>query len=361
MSFNPEKPYNELPKLPPETEIKTKKVLEKALTTSRVLGELKGIADILPNSEILITPITLHEAKSSSEIENVVTTNDELYKSFTAELESDDPATKEVLRYREALWEGYKKLTETGLLTTNLFVEIFQNIMQRSEDIRNTPGTKLTDNEGNVIYTPPEGENVIRDMLRNLEEYIHEEEDSVDPLIKTAVIHYQFEAIHPFTDGNGRTGRIILILYLIFKKLLDTPIVYLSRYIIEKKADYYKLLRNVTEKGEWEEWIIYILNGIEETSKISINLAEQIQKSLEHTLKKVKTEKKSPIPKEVIEIIYKQPYCKIGFIIKENIAQRKAAERYLKELERLGILKSEKIGKEVIYLNTVLYDILKKT
>ncbi len=360
MSFDPNLPYNELPKLPPACEIETKAVLKKTITASRALAELKGATNRIPNPAILINSIVLQEAKLSSEIENIVTTNDELYKALSSAKSNDASGNvKEVVRYREAIWEGYNELSKRNVLATNLFIQIFQRIKDTDAGIRNTPGTRLLNPRNNkVIYTPPEGETILRDLLSNLEKYIHSDNDNIDPLIKSAVIHYQFESIHPFTDGNGRTGRILLILYFVLTGQLDLPVLFLSKYIIENKSMYYSLLRGVTERNEWDPWILYILTGIEQTSNETVSIIDKIDKSLKDTLEKVKHEKQTPIPKEVVELIYEQPYCKTEFIIDRNISARKAAERYLKELERLGILRSEKVGKEVLYINTKLFKIL---
>ncbi|MCX7611614.1 MAG: Fic family protein [Ignavibacterium sp.] len=357
MKIDPSKPYNELPLLPPKVDVETKKVLKKTISAARALAELKGAANSIPNPEILITSITLQEAKTSSAIENVVTTNDKLFKAFSAKAQNIDTATKEVLRYREALWEGFNQLKKNELLTTNLFIKIFQKIKETNAEIRKTPDIKLIDGRGNIIYTPPEGEQLIRELLYNLEEFIHKDSE-IDPLVKSAIIHYQFEAIHPFTDGNGRTGRIILILYLVLQKYLSLPILYLSRYIIDNKTEYYRLLKAVTEKNEWEPWILYILDGIEITSKVTTDLIEKIHKSLIHTSEIVRKKSQKRIPKEVIELIYEQPYSKTEFIVNKEIAKRKAAERYLKELVRMNILGAEKVGKEVIYKNIDLCKIL---
>lgn len=356
MKFNPNKPYNELPLLPPKAEVETIKILKKTVSASRALAELKGATNSIPNPEILITSIILQEAKSSSAIENVLTTNDKLFKALSAKTQNIDPQTKEVLRYREALWEGFNELKKNELLTTNLFIKIFQKIKETDAAIRKTPGTKLVDGNGKVIYTPPEGEQLIRKLLHNLEQFIHNDSD-IDPLIKSAIIHYQFEAIHPFSDGNGRTGRIILILYLVLQKYLSLPILFLSRYIIDNKAQYYRLLKGVTEKNDWESWVLYLLDGIEITSKSTTVLIEEIHNSLLQTSELVRKKSQQRIPKEVIELIYEQPYCKTEFIVNKEIAQRKAAERYLKELVRLKILAPEKVGKEVIYKNVELYRI----
>lgn len=357
MKFDPNKPYNELPLLPPKVELETKKILKKTVSASRALAELKGATNSIPNPGILIKSITLQEAQSSSAIENVLTTNDKLFKAFSAKTRNIAPQTKEVLRYREALWEGFNQLKKNELITKNLFIKIFQKIKETYEEIRKTPGTKLVDGKVKVIYTPPEGEQLIRKLLHNLEQFIHDDSD-FDPLIKSTIIHYQFEAIHPFTDGNGRTGRIILILYFVLQKYLSLPILFLSRYIIENKAQYYRLLKGITEKNDGESWILYLLNGIENTSKSTTVLIEDIHNSLLQTSALVKKKSQQRIPKEVIELIYEQPYCKTEFIVDKGIAQRKAAERYLKELVRLNILDPEKVGKEVIYKNVELYRIL---
>lgn len=325
MKFNPNKPYNELPLLPPKAEVETIKILKKTVSASRALAELKGATNSIPNPEILITSIILQEAKSSSAIENVLTTNDKLFKALSAKTQNIDPQTKEVLRYREALWEGFNELKKNELLTTNLFIKIFQKIKETDAAIRKTPGTKLVDGNGKVIYTPPEGEQLIRKLLHNLEQFIHNDSD-IDPLIKSAIIHYQFEAIHPFSDGNGRTGRIILILYLVLQKYLSLPILFLSRYIIDNKAQYYRLLKGVTEKNDWESWVLYLLDGIEITSKSTTVLIEEIHNSLLQTSELVRKKSQQRIPKEVIELIYEQPYCKTEFIVNKEIAQRKAAE-----------------------------------
>lgn len=241
MVFSPDKPFNDLPLLPPKAEIETKETLKKTISAGRALAELKGLGETIPNQAILVNSIILQEAKASSEIENIVTTHDALFRAFSANTTQIDSATKEVLRYREALWQGFSSLKSRTLLTTNFFIRIVQAIRANKAGIRNTPGTKVVNAAtGEVVFTPPEGEEIIRNKLKNLEDYIHAE-DTIDPLIKLALIHYQFEAIHPFSDGNGRTGRILNILYMTSQHLLDLPVLFLSKYIIEKKSDYYHL------------------------------------------------------------------------------------------------------------------------
>jgi len=242
MSFNPLKPYNDLPLLPPKVEVETKVVLKKAISAGRTLAELKGLGDTIPNQSMLINTLVLQEARASSAIENIVTTNDALFKAFTAGSPQVDPATKEVLRYREALWEGFNALKKKPILTSNVFIKIVQIIKQNEQGIRKAAGTVVGNpRTGEVFFTPPKGESIIREKLKNLEEFIHAE-DNIDPLIKLALIHYQFEAIHPFYDGNGRTGRIVNILFLVMKGLIELPVIYLSKYIIEHKSEYYRLL-----------------------------------------------------------------------------------------------------------------------
>ena len=361
MQFDPLKPYNELPLLPPKVDIETRSVLKKAISAGRALAELKGLGETIPNQAILVNSIVLQEAKASSEIENIITTHDALFQAFSAQTSQIDQATKEVLRYREALWEGFNALRERSLLTTNLFVRIVQTIRGNQAGIRNTPGTKVANAAtGEVIFTPPEGETVIRDKLRNLEEYIHGE-SPVDPLVKLAIIHYQFEAIHPFTDGNGRTGRIVNILYLVLNGLLDLPVLYLSKYIIDRKSDYYQLLRGVTANGEWEPWVLYMLDAVEQTALHTKQKILAIRELVAETIRLVKEKLPSRVySKELIEILFRQPYTKVQFLVDAGLAERKTAANYLKELEEAGIVVVRKIGKENLYLNVRLFELLSR-
>jgi Fic family protein len=360
MKFNPEIPYNDLPSLPPKAEIETGPILKKTIAANRQLAELKGLANIIPNFAILINSLILQEARSSSEIENVLTTNDKLYEAFSSNLKNVDPHTKEVLRYREALWEGFESLKKRPVLTTNLFIKIYNIIKQHDAGIRNTPGTKIANSQRQTIFTPPEGETLIRDKLKNLEEFIHAEDD-IDPLIKLAIIHYQFEAIHPFTDGNGRTGRILNVLFLVYKGLLDLPILYLSQHIIHQKSRYYALLKEVTEKYAWENWILFMLKATEITAQTTKQKITQIKSLfediLEYTRKKLPPYMRS---KELIEALFEQPYCKTQFIVNKGIAKRQRAAVYLKELEKIGVLKMKKVGKENLYLNVELFRLLSR-
>ncbi len=360
--FDRNKPNNDLSLLPPSTNLEDKEILKKAIAANKALGELKGISLTIPDQSILINTLPFQEAQSSSEIENVLTTSDKLFQAFASQNESFDPQTKEVMRYREALWEGYNELKKkSNLLTTNLFIKIYRRIKQTDAGIRNTPGTRISNSKGEIIYTPPEGENQIRALLKNLEEFIHNNKDGIDTLIKLAVIHYQFEAIHPFTDGNGRTGRIINILYLVQNKLLDLPIIYLSKYIIEHKNDYYRLLREISENNIWKEWIIFMLDAVEQTSRSTTQKIADIKLLLEKTTEDMKQRLPSRVySKELVELLFKQPYCKVEFVVTEGIAKRQTAADYLKEVEKTGLLKSSKVGKEVLYLNKYLFDILSR-
>jgi len=359
MRFDPDKPFNDLPLLPPAADLETKAVLKKSLSAGRMLAELKGLGGTIPNQSVLINSLTLQEAKASSEIENVITTNDALFKAFTARTSQVDPATKEVLRYREALWEGFNILNTKPFLTTNLLIRLVQIIKKNKAGIRNAPGTQLANPAtGKTIYTPPEGEGLLRDKLRNLEDYIHSQERP-DPLIKVAVIHYQFESIHPFFDGNGRVGRILSILYLVQQGLLDLPVLYLSRHIIQHKGDYYRLLRNITQVGQWEPWILFMLEAIEQTAASTRERILGIRDLMLQTMERSRKDLPRRVySKELIELLFRQPYTKGQFLVEAGIAKRQTAAEYLKDLEKIGVLESVKIGKETLYLNRALYKLL---
>jgi Fic family protein len=311
----------------------------------------------LPNPALFLDTIYLQEAKASSEVENIITTNDDLYQSLVADRKIENPATKEVLSYKEALWLGLEELKTKPFITTNLCIKIVQCIKQNSASIRVTPGTTLSTPQGEVIYTPPSGENVIRNKLANLEKFINEN-NSIDPLIKMALMHYQFEAIHPFADGNGRTGRILLLLYLKLSGLLDTPAIYLSEYIIKNKTAYYQKLRGVTEKDEWEACILYMLDMIEETSARGLERLNKITAAMEKAVEEIKIKLPKIYSKDLIEILFRLPYTKRQHLIDENIGNPKTVGNYLIALEENGFLKSVKVGKEKLYLNQQLLNIL---
>ncbi len=357
MPFNRAKPYNDLPPLPPKMELETKAILKATVGAHRSLAELKGVSELIPNPELMVNSIPLQEAKASSEIENIVTTQDNLFKAELNE-KGADPQTKEVLRYRHALWTGFEAI-KSKPLSLNIFTEICSTIKDMDMKVRRIPGTAIKNlGTGEVLYTPPEGEKVILGHLSSLERFIHEEEN-LDPLVKMALVHYQFEAIHPFSDGNGRTGRIINILYLVEKGLLDLPVLYLSRYIVRNKSKYYSLLSGVTQRGEWEEWVLYMLDAVKDTSHWTTQKIREIKDAFD----KAGVLCQGKLPKsvysiELVESIFKQPYCRIDILVKSGIAKRETASKYLQMLAKLGLLKPKKIGREKLYLNQGLIKIL---
>jgi Fic family protein len=356
--FDPQKPNDDLPLLPPDpSNYETVKVLKHENKAIAAISELKGIANIIPNQAILINAIILQEAKDSSEIENIITTRDKLYKAVSTTVSKYDPATKEVMYYREALNAGFRKVQKRDLLSMNDIVDIQEIIVQTDEGIRKTPGTALINDRTNkVIYTPPQNPGSINHLLENFVDYLNNDEDS---LIKMAILHYQFESIHPFYDGNGRTGRIINVLYLILKKYLDIPILYLSSYIIKNKTNYYGLLLDVTTHGKWEDWIIYILKGIEETARETIDKIKKIKELLDTTIEIVKEKAPKIYSKELVETLFVNPYCKVEFITLAISIERKAASRYLHQLQAIGILDERKVGKENIFINKALIELLR--
>lgn len=341
-------------------DLKTPKILEELNEASRSLAELKGFANSIPNQHILINAITINEAKDSSEIENIVTTHDSIYKVLTESGFKED-AAKEVVNYRKAKWRGYEIIKEKEFISTNILVELQSMIEPNKTGVRKTMGTNLVNSvTGEIIYTPPQTENEIRDLLKNLENYINDMNDDTDPLIKMALIHYQFESIHPFYDGNGRTGRILNVLYLVLNKLLDSPILYLSNYINKNKGDYYRLFNEFRENDNYEDWIIFILRGICETSKNTIELIKRIQE----LMISYKEEFVLKIPKiysdELLDSLFYEVYTRINYIEDKCAVTRQTAASYLNQLVDVGLLECEKIGRESIYKNTRLIDLLKK-
>jgi len=349
----------QLPTLPPKAELETGSVLKALAKASRALAELKGYADTIPNKNILINAITINEAKDSSAIENIITTHDELYKAMSSTAKVN-AAAKEVVSYRSALWLGYEKVKSSGLLTTNMIVEIQSLIEKNRAGIRKLPGTVLMNADtGETVYTPPSGEDTILQLMGNLEKYINNQPDATDPLIKLAVIHYQFESIHPFYDGNGRTGRILNILYLVLTQLLDSPILYLSNYIIRNKERYYILLQEVRTKENWEDWIVFILDGIEQTAAETLQLVKRINTQMDAMTAEMKVKLPKLYSKELMNLLFYEFYTKIKYIETGLAVSRLTAAGYLKELEDAGFLESEKLGRERIYLNKRLYDLVR--
>ena len=356
--MNRNQPYNDLPLLPPSIDLEAAGILKKAIIANRKLAELKGLVKSIPNQGVLINGIVLQEARLSSEIENIVTTNDELYRAAADEKLATNPHAKEVLLYRQALWHGFKSIKKKPL-ATNLFIEIAEIIKGKNIGVRKVPGTKIANSKGEVIYTPPEGESIIRDKLSNLEKFMHAQDD-IDPLIKLALLHYQFEAIHPFVDGNGRTGRIINILFLVEKGLLDSPILFLSHFILRTKPTYYAGLRNITEHDAWVDWVMYMLEAIEITATETQERVNNILSAMEKARQVVQKNAPKIYSKDLIEIIFQNPYCKIRFLEDAGLAKRQTASMYLQTLEKLGLLKSVKMGLEKYYINNTLIKILSK-
>ncbi len=344
--------------LPPDTELETRAVLKQLTKAHRALSELKGYANMIPNKNILINAVLINEAKDSSEIENIITTHDELFKAITVE-NYKSPAAKEVVNYRTALWHGYKLVSEKDILTTNMLIDIQQLIVLNQAGIRKQAGTVLMNEAtGEIVYTPPSSEQEILKLLANLEAYINSVEET-DPLVKLAVIHYQFEAIHPFYDGNGRTGRILNILYLMLKDLLDSPILYLSKYIIRNKPDYYRLLGHVTETGQWEEWVLYIIAGIEETATETLNLVKTIDAFISKTAAEIKQALPDMYSHELVDLLFFEFYTKNSYLVNGLGISRRTAYTYLNKLLDKGFLKEKKVGKAKIYFNEGLFQLVR--
>lgn len=358
MSVDVSRPYNQLPNLPPKQDLETKLILKRCIEARAALAELHKAAEMLPNQSVLINSLPLLEAQASSEIENIVTTTDRLFQYADQETSSQiDFATKEALRYRTALREGYaaiKKRPSNTVLAEMLCTTLRGVEMQ----VRKVPGTALCNQAtGDIIYTPPVGETLLREKLQNWEQFLHDEND-VDPLIKMAVGHYQFEAIHPFIDGNGRTGRILNILYLIEMDLLTIPVLYLSRYIIQNKHDYYKNLLNVTLNEDWSTWVIFMLNGIENTSKWTCEKIECIIRLMDETREYVKNKLPKIYSRELIELLFAQPYCRIHNVVDEGIVKRQTASEYLKKLADIDVLHEREEGREKIFVNPRFMEVL---
>jgi Fic family protein len=342
-----------IPTLPLPSEIETSKILKKAIAANKVIAELKGMAPTIPNQSLLINTLSIQESKDSSEIENIVTTHDELFRFDKNTPDSFSPAAKEIYRYNEALFYGFSQLKKRPI-TNNLLIEIAKIITERNSGLRNTPGTTLKNGRGEIIYTPPQNTVEIQEHMKNLEKFINDSELSdFDPLVKMAIIHHQFESIHPFFDGNGRTGRILNILYLISQNILEIPILCLSRYITQNKKEYYDLLQNVRDENAWEEWILFILKALESTAKQTIFMIEEIKKLMSE-YKKVLREQTKIYSHELINNLFSHPYTKIEFVSKDTRVNRQTASRHLKQLESLGLLTSHENGRNIYYINTKL-------
>lgn len=358
MSWNPEKPYDSLPELPPSVEIESRRVLKQCVTSRAALAELKAAANLIPNPSILIN-LSMLEAQASSEIENIVTTADTLFQSMHAN-ERADPATREALRYRTALLEGVNSL-RTRPLNTNTIEAICTNIKGVEMTVRRVPGVRLRNTTtGAVIYTPPEGETRLRQMLKNWEDFLHTDaaQTPFDPLVRMAVLHYQFEAIHPFTDGNGRTGRVLNSLFLVDQDLLSQPILYLSRYIIAHRADYYRLLEHVSRSGDWEEWLLFILRGIEDTARWTVRKIEAMRTLTGELTEYLRQHYPKIYSRELVDILFEQPYCRIANLVERGLGTRQLASRYLHALVQAGVLREIRQGQEKLFLHAQLLELL---
>ena len=350
MAQDPNRPYNNLLRLPPAIDVETKAVMRRCVTARAAIAELRLAGQLIPDQSVLINTIPLLEAKDSSEIENIVTTNDVLFREAGNTDDASDPAAKEALRYRSALTGGYQAL-KTRPLTTRTAIDICSAIKGVEMDVRRTPGTQLKNSfTGEIIYTPPEGQHLLRELLADWERYLHEDSE-VDPLIRMAILHYQFEAIHPFIDGNGRTGRVLNILILIQAGLLDIPTLYLSRHILRTRGQYYSLLQGVTLRGEWEPWVLYILTAVEITAGWTNARIRAIRDLMDHTAAHIRAEAPGIYTRELVETIFAQPYSRIAHLIEAGIAKRVSASRYLKQLAAIGVLEEEKVGRDKVFIH----------
>jgi len=359
MPFDSSIPYNDLPPLPPRVEgIETTAILKKCISARVALAELKQAAELIPNAAVLVNALPLLEAQASSEIENIVTTTDKLLEYVDSpESRTADPATKEALRYRRALFEGTRKV-QNGQLTIETAIDVCRTIKDEALELRSKRGTTLRNNvTGAVIYTPPEGQALIRQKLENWQQFLTASND-LDPLIRVAIQHYQFEAIHPFPDGNGRTGRILNILYLVQQGLLDSPILYLSRYIIRNKPDYYRLLLEVTTEQNWAPWILYMLDSIENTCLWTTDKIKAIRELMRHTGQFIQRRLPKIYTWELVEMLFKQPYCRIANVVDAGLAKRQTASVYLKSLAEIGVLREITTGRESLFVHPKYIELL---
>lgn len=349
-----------LPLLPLPQDIESKAVLKKAARAHQALAELKGVVASIPNQTILVNTLSLQEAKDSSAIENIVTTHDDLYQSDVAARHFVTLAAKEVHNYAAALREGFERVKQTGLLTVNDILKIQERIEENRAGFRKLPGTTLkNDATGEVVYTPPQHPDEIVALMANLERFLNEPAlCDWDPLVRMAVAHHQFESIHPFYDGNGRTGRILNILYLVQQDLLGSPVLYLSRFINQNKSDYYRLLQHPRDTGAWESWLLFMLEGIEQTAHQTTELVVGMKDLMMSTKHRLRDELPKIYSQDLINNLFRHPYTKIEFLTTELMVHRNTAAKYLEELVRIGILAKHKIGKDNYYLNTGLYELL---
>ena len=356
--FSADAPYNGLPLLPPKAELETKPVMRALVGARAAIAALKQAGELIPNQSILINTLPVLEARASSEIENIVTTADRLFR-FAQQDDSAlaDPATKEALRYQAALMRGLRALARKPV-TTGTAVDICRTLRGIAIDIRKVPGTALRNQRtGKVVYTPPDGEDRLRGLLANWEQFLHNATD-LDPLIRMAVGHYQFEAIHPFTDGNGRTGRILNLLFLVEQGLLDQPVLYLSRAIIHRRTEYYRLLNAVTRDDAWEPWLVYMLHAVHETAVWTTQKIKAIRALLHAARAHVRQHAPSLYSRELVDLVFEQPYSRIGNVVDAGIAKRQTASVYLKALCDIGVLQEVKAGREKLFIHPNLLSLL---
>jgi Fic family protein len=356
--FDMAQPYNELPDLPPAGPLETPRVLKQCVAAHRALGRLRAAAMTLPDQSILINAIPMLEAQASSQIENIVTTADALFRADALD-RTDDPPVKEALRYRTALRHGVDAIS-TRPISTNLMIEVCSIITGIDTHIRSTPGTTLRGGRtGEVVYTPPTGEQVLREKLAAWERFAHDDSD-LDPLVRMALLHYQFEAIHPFHDGNGRTGRVLNLLLLLRDDLLDTPILYLSDYILSTRDAYYRLLRAVTAEAAWEPWVLYLLEGIRVTAISTTTRIEAIRALMVTTADRIRREAPASSSPLLLDVIFSKPYCRIGDVVDAGIAKRQRASVHLKALVDIGVLEEHAVNRDRIFLHRQLLDVLRE-
>jgi len=348
--------------LPPEIDLETKAILKKTASAHRYLAELKGISASIPNQAILINTLSLQEAKDSSAIENIITTDDDLYREELFPEYAVNASAKEVKNYVSALKAGYELVRKNSLLTSNFIIDIQARLENHRSGFRVLAGTELRNEQtGETVYIPPQNPQDIADLMSNLELFVNDDQVyDADILVKMAIIHFQFESIHPFYDGNGRTGRIINVLYLVLKQLLDIPVLYLSRYIVRHKSDYYRLLQKVRDEETWEEWILFILEAVESTSRSTISIIQSIRASLLEYKHRIRSKHKF-YSQDLINNLFYHPYTKIDFLMRDLNIGRITATKYLDALTEDGLLQKEKLGRSNFYINTALYGILTRS
>lgn len=348
-----------IPSLPLDFDFETIGILKALNLATRSLAEVKGLAGVIPNQGILIDTLFLQEAKDSSKIENIVTTNDELFRGGVQAVDKLSGATKEVAMYRNALQVGFEQLHQHKLITNRSLIEMFKVLKKRSDGFRELPGTGLQNDTGQIVYVPPQNPREVADHMSELEKYINSEE-TLDPLIRMAIIHHQFESIHPFPDGNGRIGRMLNVLFLTKEGLLNIPVLYMSRGINRTKSEYYRLLQAVRDEGVWEEWVIYMLNIVAETSKVTIDLIEGVRDLMAYFKNWIRENHSNIYSQDLINNLFRHPYTRVDYVMRELDVSRPTATSYLEKLVADEDLPVQKIseGRNNYYVNTALMQLL---